>query len=244
MKKYLIGFCALLVAVNMALAADLSINDLIGKIKGNQEKIRDLYAETTTSISANMALPGKKGSGPQNMTQKGKLWNKGKDKTRVEMTSPMRQITITNGDKMAVINQDSGQKVVQDMKKLREKSGQPDSSKQMDLEKMTEYFDLSIKRVGDDYLIIGIPKEKSKFLGKMEFYVDPSRWVTDRILMYGPGDKLLSRSDIEYKEFAGVWIPVKNISSVTTPAGNMKMTMEFSGIKVNQGIDDSVFKVE
>lgn len=244
MKRHLIFFCVLMAAVNMVLAADLSLDDLINRIQGNQKKIHDMYAETTTIITSSMAMPGSAGKGPQRMTQKGKMWTKGEDKSKLEMISPMKQVSITNGDKMAIINPESGQKIVQDLKKMREKAGMSGSSNQMSLDKAKEFFDLSTSKKGDDYVITGVPKKENKFLGKMEFYVDPDKWVPVKILMYDAKGKPMSQSVIEYQKISDIWIPVKNVSNVTTPAGTMKVEMEFANVKINRGISDREFAVE
>ncbi|MFH1361407.1 MAG: outer membrane lipoprotein-sorting protein, partial [bacterium] len=123
---------------------------------------------------------------------------------------------------------------------------------EMSLEKAMEYFDLSLKKDNDSYVITGIPKERNKFMSKMEFYLDSKRWVPTKILMYGGNGKLLSRSEIEYVRVKGpgsrgqeeLWVPEKNSSVVNTPMGKMEIEMVYSNIKVNQGIKDEVFRVE
>ena len=224
-------------------SADITLKELIDKVQSNQLKINDMYAESTTKIVSNLQLGSEKGK-TQSMTQKGKMWTKGKDKSKIEMLSPSRQVTITNGDKMAIINSETGQKMVQDLKKMREKSGQPDTGG-MTLEKATKYFDMSVRPAGEgQYVLTGIPKEKNQFLGKMEFYVDTNRWVPFKVMMYDVKDRLMNQSEIEYKEVSGIWVPYKNHSSVNTPAGKMDVEMELSNIKVNQGINDKEFAVE
>jgi outer membrane lipoprotein-sorting protein len=224
----------------------LSLKDLLEKVQANQKKIKDMYAETTTTITSNMTVPGSTQKGPQTMVQKGKMWTKGEDKSKVEMISPTRQITITNGDQMAIINPETGQKFVQDLAKLREKQGgMAQSSKQMDLEKAMEYFDLSVEQTEKGgYIITGVPKEDNKFLSKMDFHIDSVRWVPVKILMYGVEDKLMSRSEIEYKQISGVWVPMRNVSDVNTPMGRMNVEMVFEKVKVNEGIEDKEFAVE
>lgn len=226
----------------------LTLTEIFTKIQSNQSKIKDMYAETTTTIISSISMPGAKDKGPQKMVQKGKMWTKGKDKSKIEMLSPMKQITITNGDQMAIINPDTGQKMVQDLKKLREKSGMSDSSQQMSLEKAKEFFDLSVRQSDSDsvrqYIIVGVPKKENKFLAKMEFYVDSEKGVPVKILMYGPKDKIMSKSEIGYEKISDVWVPVKNKSYVDTPAGKMEVEMGFENIKVNKGIKDSEFKIE
>lgn len=221
----------------------LTLQSLLNKIQSNQNKIKDMYAETTTTITSSIAMPGTKTKGPQKMVQKGKMWTKGQDKSKIEMLSPMKQVTITNGDKMAIINPQTGQKMVQDLSKVRGPRSKV-QGQEMDLQKAMEYFDLSLKQTEDgDYVITGVPKKKNKFLGKMEFYVDSTRWVPVKILMYGAKNKLLSRSVIEYEKISKVWVPVKNRSNVNTPAGRMEVEMEFKNIKINKGIKDKEFEI-
>jgi outer membrane lipoprotein-sorting protein len=226
----------------VAKEAKTNLKNIIDKIRVNQSKINDMYAETTSTITSNVAI--EKGV-PKKMVQKGKMWTKGKDKSKIEMTSPMRQITIINGDKMAVINPDTGKKRIKDLKK--EGSLQP--SRDMNLEKAMEYFDLSAsKSESGEHVITGIPKITNKFIGKMEFYIDQLRWVPVKILMYNPSGKLLSQSKIEYNQVKTgdgkkVWAPVKNNSTVNTPVGEMGMVTEFGNIKINEGVGDGEFNV-
>lgn len=239
-----VSFALCLALVLPSFAGEMSVKDLVSKIQSNQSKISDMYAETVTTITSSLAMPGSSGKGPQTMVQKGKIWNKGKDKSKVEMLSPMKQITITNGDKMAIINPETGQKMVQDMKKMRQAKGVAEPQREMNFEKALEYFDLSMAKKSDNYVITGVPKEANKFFGRMEFVVDSAKMIPTSIMMYDPKGRLISQSTIEYQKIADVWIPVKNLSNVTTPAGKMKVEMEFVNIKVNKGIGDDVFKVE
>ena len=247
--------------VSLSYAVDLTLRDLFNKIQSNQSKIKDMYAETTTTITSSISMPGAESKGPQKMVQKGKMWMKGKDKSKIEMLSPMKQITITNGDQMAIINPVTGQKMVQDLSKIRGQGikGSRDQGA-MDLEKALEYFDLKVRKLdalkpgnlsaeggsasgGETYVIEGVPKEANKFLGKMEFYVDSDRWLPVKIMMYDPKGKIVSQSAIEYGEFSGAWTPIKNISDVNSPMGKMNLEMKYENIKINQGVSDSKFKI-
>ncbi|MBU0672745.1 MAG: hypothetical protein KJ732_06955 [Candidatus Margulisbacteria bacterium] len=228
----------------------LTLPTLLEKIQTNQKKINDMYAETTTTIKSNISMPGSTDKGSQTMVQKGKMWTKGKDKSKIEMLSPTKQITITNGDQMAIINPETGQKMIQDLKKLKGQGAGGKGQGEMDLAKAMEYFDLSVKQLEDgNYVITGKPKEVNRFLTKMEFYVDSTRWVPVKILMYGQKDKLMSQSEIEYKAFDvgeddQAYLPIKNISNVNTPMGKMSVEMEFGNIKVNKGIGDKEFEIK
>lgn len=243
-KKLSLFLVIVLVLVSPIYSADLSLEDIIGKIQSNQSRIKDMYAETTTKITSNFQLTTDNKSKTQTMVQKGKMWTKGSDKSKIEMLSPIKQITITSGDQMAIINPDTGQKMIQDLKKLKGQVPGGKGQGEMDLAKAMEYFNLSVAKKDEDYIITGVPKEANKFLGKMEFYVDSEKWVPVKILMYGPKDKLMSQSVIEYQEVSGVWVPVKNVSNVNTPAGAMKVEMEFNNVKVNKGISDREFAID
>lgn len=246
MGKKIVGlvsvFVLLFLSFAPSFAATMSMEDLLEKVQTNQSKIKDMYAETTTTVTSSIVLPGAEDKVPKKMVQKGKMWTKGKDKSKIEMISPMKQITITNDDKMAIINPETGQKMVQDLSKMKGKVNKGKS--EVDLEKAMEHFNLTVKQSKDgQYIISGIPKKKSSFLTKMEFYVDPERWVPIKILMYGAQNKLLSKSDIVYEKNSGIWVPIKNVSMVNTPAGKMDVEMVFENIKINKGISDKEFAI-
>ncbi len=234
----------------------ISLDNLLVKIQVNQNKIVDMYAETTTKITSNLQLPTSSKSEPQTMVQKSKMWTKGHDKSKIEMISPTKQITIINGNKRAIIDPVTGQKMIQDLSKVQGPMSEGQGQK-MDLEKAKEYFDLSVTRLlspvasQELYVVTGVPKKSNKFLTKMEFYIDPERWLPQTILMYGPNNKLLNRSEMTYKQFEigkdeekdHVWLPIKTTSLVNTPMGRMEVEMVFEKIKVNEGIKDSEFKI-
>lgn len=249
MNKRFIIVPLLVIFSAASFAAEVSLDTIIQNNRANQQKISDLYAETTTKITSNLQLGASKGTGPQTMIQQGKMWSKGESKSKVEMLSPNHQITITNGDKMAIINPETGQKMVQDMKKLKSGQGTVGSG-QMSLEKLKEMFDLSVQETVDSgqnkpiYIITGVPRKENKFLGKMAFYIDGAKWIPTRVQMFDPKGKLISQTDMEYQQIGGAYVPSKNFSNVTTPMGAMKVEMEYSNIKVNKGISDKEFAIE
>jgi len=245
MSKKIISFGLMfLLMASLVSAADLTLEELMTKAQTNQKLIKDMYAETETTMISNMKMPGQASKGPQKMVQTGKMWTKGNDKSKIEMLSPTKQTTIRNGDKMAIINPETGQKMVQDLSKIKGQGSRGMGQEGMSLEKAMEYFSLSVKRDGDNYVVVGVPRDNNKFMSKMEFYIESSRWLPTKILMYGGDGKLLSQSIIEYEKIFEVWVPTKNISSVNTPMGKMDVEMIYKNVKVNQGIKDSVFKIE
>src|SRR3989338_5506652 len=225
MKKAFLFLCFFAaICLSASLAAPLSLNEVIKNLQSNQSKIKDMYAETKTTITSNMVMPGQETKGPQKMVQKGKM--------------------VTKGDKMAIINPETGQKMVQDLKRLKGQGTGGKGQESMSLEKAKEFFDLSVAEKDGGYVITGVPKKDNKFLGKMQFFVDPTKWVPVKIVMYDAKGKPMSQSEIEYKKVSDIWVPEKNKSLVTTPMGKMEVEMEFSNIKVNKGISDGEFKVE
>jgi len=245
LKKLSCSFLAIFIAsslVSPLFAADLTLEDLMNKAQANQAQIKDMYAETETTMISNMVIPGQASKGSQKMVQTGKMWTKGSDKSKIEMLSPTKQTTIRNGDKMAIINPETGQKMVQDLSKM--KGPMANQNQDMSLEKAKEYFNLSLKKSGDHYIVVGIPRDNNKFMSKMEFYIEAERWLATKILMYGGDGKPLSQSTIEYEKISDVWVPVKNVSNVNTPMGKMNVEMVYKNVKVNQGIKDGVFKIK
>lgn len=244
MYKKLAGFVALFVLLAFCVsfaAMDPKIDGIIKSIRDNQGKIKDMSAKIVTIIRSDAKEK-------KTMEQIGSLMTKGEDKSRMEMTAPVNQITITNKDKIAVINPQTGQKFVQDLRKLRKQAGQDAiGSSPTDQTKILDYFNLSVEEKGifnKSYVIIGVPKKKNQFMGKMKFYVDGGRNVPTKIEVYNAQDKLISVSDIEYKKIKDIWVISKNSSWIAVPGGKMDVEMKFEDIKINEGIPDKVFEIK
>ena len=244
------SFCLETISADLSAEAQgAKAEALLAKIKSAQSAIKDLQADTTTTITSNISLPGAASKGPQTMTQKGRMWQKGRNKSKVEMTEPKKQTTITNGNIMTIIDPSSGRKIVQDMSKIR---GQGPGAKGqgMDATKALDYFDLTVTEHGTiEYIITGRPKEANQFLGRMDFIIDAEKYVPVRIAMYTPKGTLMSLSEMEYAEIEvstgeAVWVPKKIRSIVTMQMGSVNTEMVYENIKVNQGIKDEIFETE
>ncbi|MFC1496745.1 outer membrane lipoprotein carrier protein LolA [Candidatus Margulisiibacteriota bacterium] len=246
MKKILLTILALLIA-SAAVSSALTLDELFNRLQANKGKIKSMQADISTTITSTVKEMN-------TMVQKGHIWTKGTDKSKTEMYSPTKQITITNGDMMAMISPDTGQKQIQDLSKIKGHQGQPASSAgrqggTMDLEAAKEKFDFSLRTLAPStldpcpYIITGIPKDDNKFMGKMEVYVDSAKMVPTKISIFTPTGKLMNETKIEYKKIAGVYVAYKNSSSVNLPNGSMKVEMVYSGIKINEGINDKEFEI-
>ena len=234
----ILSFAVLFSASVCSLSQNITLDDLLLKLQTNKSKIADMYSEMTTTITGSGKMAT--GSGMGN-TQKAKMWTKGDDKSKIEMLEPIKQTTIRNGAKMVIIDEGTGQKIVKDLS--ADKSGMSSYNQgNMDFEKIKTLFDLSVRTDGGFYVITCTPKQKS-FLGKMEIYVDHEKYLSSKILVYDKNNKLMNQTDIEYKDISGVSVPVKMLSSIDSPVGKMKIEIEYSNIKVNQGMGDSEFKI-
>lgn len=216
-------------------ALDPAVEDLLAKIKSNQSQIKDMSADVLTVMK----------SGGKSMEQKGKIWIKGDTKSRMESSTPMNTVTVVNGDKRLLVNQDTGERLVQDMKKMREKSGEMDfGNSPTDQTKALEYFNLKLKKEGNDYVIEGTPKKANVMLGKVVFEVEGARYLPTKISIYNPKGALVSSSTIEYQKLKNIWVIKENKAMVKTPQGSMNLTMSFNNVRINEGISDSQFKVD
>ena len=215
-----------------------SVETIIEKIKENQSKIIDMSANVETTIASTL-----KDSKP--ILQTGRILTKSPDKSKIEVYSPMKQITITNGDMMTVISPDTGMKFTQDLSKAREKGNMPQISAPGDASKVFDYFDLKLTAHGtEEYIISGTPKEENEFLGKIDFFIGSARFLPMRIVIYNPDGILISISEIKYKEISDIWVPEKTTSIVSIPGGSMNVDMQFKNIQVNKGISDDEFKID
>ena len=242
MKKSIIWGISLLAVLSVSSSAiDTKVQNILSKIRENQSKIEDMSATVTTKIQSNAKEK-------KSMEQKGTILIKGENNSRMEMTAPIAQVTITNKDKMAVINPSTGKKIVQDLNKIRKETGKSDIGKNpLDQTKILDYFDLTVEEKGiisKSFVVTGVPKDKNKFMGKIKFYIDAGRYVPTKVEIFNGENKIISSSVLEYKKIKDIWILSKNSSWITIPDGKMDVTMAFDNIKVNEGISDKAFEIK
>src|SRR3989339_1763709 len=240
MKKLLFVLTFLLGATCL-LAADLSLDDLIKKLEASKSQVKDFYAETSTKMYSDIKF-NQKGKASQS-EQKGKLWQKGKDKTKIELLTPKRLIMVRQGREVVTFDPVTGQKMRSsldddDKKQLGEPTGE------FTLERAKKIFTLSVRKQGNDYIVTGIPKQQQGMVGKMEIYINSSRWLPDKIIIYDLQGKKFGESKMEYQQVNNIWVLKKTYSVNNTPIGKMEITMEYSNTKVNQGLDDKEFEVD
>ncbi len=235
-RAFLMSIISMLFFSTISSAQTLSLNDVLSKLQSNKSKIVDMYDEIKTTMTGQ----GKMAS--MNSTQSSIMWTKGDDKSKIEMLSPIKQTTIRNGDTLVIIDKNTGRKTVKDLTKDKyaaSASGQG----AMDFERLKEMFDLSIDSSSEYYVIECKPK-KSGLFGKIEICVDTQKYIPSKILIYDKNNKIINQTTMEYKDFLGVFVPVKTISTVDSPLGKMNINVEYSNIKVNEGIEDSEFEIK
>lgn len=241
MSKKILVAVVLCIFVMSGISFAISAQDLIQKIRDNQGKIKDLSADIITTIKTN-------GKQSKQMEQKGSLLVKGNNQSRMEMKTPMHQIVVVNKDKMLILNPDTGQKMTQDLKKLREKSGVGgDNQNPFDQTKILDTFNLTVKEegiIGKTYVVIGEPKDKKSMMGKVKFYIDADKMVPTKIEISDSKGKPFTTSNLEYTKIKDIWILSKTQSSVNFPGGAMNVIMKFDNLKVNEGISDKMFEVK
>lgn len=249
MSKKIVLLAFILVSVlSASFAQEMpSAEAIIARIKSAQFAVKDLSADTKTIITSNITLPGTESKGPQTVTQIGHIWTKGQNLSKMEITSPAHQITITKGTLMTIISPVTGRKFTQDLSKIQ---GEGIKGQGLNAANALDYFNLTVEKAGtEEYVISGVPREKNQFLGRMDFIIDIARNVPVRITMYNPQGALLSLSELEYMQFEiatgeVVYVPKKIKSTVTMSMGSVNSDMEYSNIIVNQGIKDSVFEAD
>jgi outer membrane lipoprotein-sorting protein len=250
-KKALVLLIVILIP-SVVYAADISAEALIAKLRNTKALILDLQADTKTTITSNISIPGSTSNSPQTVIQTGHIWQKGSDRSKIEITSPMKQITITNGSMMTMIDPSTGQKTTQDLSKVQGAGG---TGQGMDATKALDYFNLTVSTneagTGEAkvYVISGTPKEANQFLGRMDFFIDAEKYIPIRIAMYTPQGTLMSLSEMKYEPVdvstgETVYVPQKIKSVVTMQMGSINTEMEYENIQVNQGIEDSEFEVK
>jgi len=244
MKKFAlliaILMSCLLITASQAAKLDPEIESLLNKIKANQSQVKDIQADIFNVVKGNN----------KKIEQKGHMWVKGEDYSKMEVLEPVKQITITNKDKACLIDPATGRKLVQDLKKIREKTGDETVGKSSGLAAALDAFDF--KKLssggglfgGGDIIIEGTPKKKGSLMGKVNYYIDKGRSLPVKIEIFDDKNNLLSKATISYEKIKDIWVISKTMSEIKMPKGKMEVEMIFSNIKVNEGIPDKEFKIE
>ncbi len=240
-KRIVLALGMLLLVSAMSFAADPKIDGVIAKIRDNQNKIQDLSANISTKLRSDT-------KDKKSLEQKGSIMIKGADMSRMEMSSPIPQLSVTNKDKMMMVNPATGQKMVQDLKKLRKQTGKDDLGQNpLDQTRILDYFNLSLEEKGiffKSFVLSGTPKDPKKFAGTIKFYVDESKYVPTKIEIYNQENKLVSLSNLSYTKIKDIWVVNKNSSWIVIPNGKMYVDMKFENIKINEGISDKAFEIK
>jgi len=223
-----------------AATLDPEIQNILSKIKDNQALVKDFQADISTVIK----------SSKKSMEQKGHIWVKGENNSKIESYEPVKQTTITNKDKILMLDPTTGQKMVQDLKQLRAKSGDQSLGKSPTNQAAAmEYFNLKKKAInssffgGKEIVLEGTPKAKGKFFGTVNFYIDAQRYLPTKIEIIDHDGNKLSTAKIDYQNIKNAWVISKSKSEINVPSGKMEIEMKFSNIKVNEGISDKEFKI-
>jgi outer membrane lipoprotein-sorting protein len=217
----------------------ITIPDLLEKIKGNQGMVQTLQADMTTEISSsNKNIPA--------MKQTGRIINKYPDKSRMEIMSPIKQTTITNGTRMKIIDGQSGKSFVQDLSRGQSPvTGHQSSGMGMDPTKALENFNLKMVTDSDSEIVIeSSPKEKNPYLDKMRLTFSPATFLPTRVDVYGSQGKLISSTTIIYDKVSDVYVHIQNKTSVSLPQGSMKVEVVYDKVRVNEKVSDALFGVE
>ena len=86
-----------------------------------------------------------------------------------------------------------------------------------------------------------IPEEKDPMAQKIEMAVDMERGVITNQKMFS--NYGTTKIDMEYENIKGAWVIKRINMTVPTPMGKTgKMTIDYTNIKLNQGINDKLFE--
>ena len=179
-----------------------------------------------------------------------------------------KQTTITNGDESWMIGGD-GQVIKSADSGLRiadRKTAQTDPTAYL------KYFELTVDEVSSPplggfrgpsdnqttYLITGTPKAgtdlaNNQYFGSIKMYIDKTRFVPVQMQIYKQDGSLLMSTTMTYQQIKDVWVNDKSTSQIiiAMPSSGgtfgsqnqtMDMTVEYKGLKVNEGLKDELFK--
>lgn len=210
-----------------------SLKEITLKLQEQTDKIQTLEADIQTILSTPLINDG------EPTIMESKLFKKGKDKTRTEITTPSAQIMVVNGTTIYAKDVDSGQVV------KTEKTYAPDqfdpNSDFLDLERYLKDYDLKVTQKADALQIEGKPKQASKMIKRLTLDLDSKDFQVKKIIIYNLKDQPLFNIALEYESVGGVSVPVHTTADMNSVLGSMKIEMIYKNVKVNQPLDDGLF---
>jgi len=238
-KKILInGFLtvlALLFLTNVSFATP-TLKEITQKLQEQTEQIKTLEADIQTVLSTPLINDG------EPTIMESKLYKKGKDKTRTEITTPSAQIMVVNGTTIYAKDVDSGQ-VVKTEKKYSPDQFDPNSDF-LDLERYLKDYDLKVTQKAEILQIEGKPKQTSKMIKRLTLDLDSKDFQVKKIIIYNLKDQPLFTITLKYEDFNGISVPVYTNADMNSIIGSMKIEMTYSNVKVNQPLDDRLFVLQ
>jgi outer membrane lipoprotein-sorting protein len=228
-------FLTLLLIDSVSLAAP-SLKEITLKLQEQTDKIQTLEADIQTILSTPLINDG------EPTVMESKLFKKGKDKTRTEITTPSAQIMVVNGTTIYAKDVDSGQ-VVKTEKKYSPDQFDPNSDF-LDLERYLKDYDLTVQQKSDILQIEGKPKQASKMIKRLTLDLDPKDFQVKKIVIYNLKDQPLFNIALDYEVINEISVPVHTTADMNSVLGSMKIEMIYKNVKVNQPMDDGLFELK
>lgn len=228
----LLIFLSLVFITNTSFATP-TLKEITQKLQEQTDKIQTLQADIQTILSTPLINDG------EPTVMESKLFKKGKDKTRTEITTPSAQIMVVNGKTIYAKDVDSGQ-VVKSEKTYAADQFDPNSDF-LDLERYLKDYDLTIQQKAELFQIQGKPKQASKMIKRLTLDLDPKDFQIKNIIIYNLKDQVLFNIALEYETIDGVSVPVHTTADMNSVLGSMKIEMVYKNVKVNQPMDDGLF---
>lgn len=213
-----------------------TVEGVLSSLESRQKMLKTLQADITTIIQPYGD------EGPE-IRQTGKIFTETPNKSRVEITSPFNQVTITNGNKMQIEDPHGKRSRPEDLSKMSDKPVMPQGGGATQLAEALGQFDLRIReQAGKVIEIEGTPKKTNANLTKIVVIISKEILLPIQITLWGPAE-MMSDTHIEYQRISGIYVPVKNRAEVALAHGKMTVDIQFENIIVNQPLPEEIFQI-
>lgn len=223
-------FLLILPSLNFGLTA----TEILTQIKETQTKIKDLqsyYNQTTESPLL--------GSTP--ITEQGRFIKKGNN-IRKEIQSPDKKLSITTPEFIYEKDEKTGQEKKIDLKSLP----QNPMAKPMTAEEALDRFQFTIESETPSSCILIGESQENTISTKLKITIDKTLMSSTKLTMFINGKEMMTVIN-EYITINDIPVLTKSTSTITMQIGKkiqeIKTKIEYKGIKINQGISDSLFKI-
>lgn len=230
--KFISSVLLLFILVSVAVASEITVKDIISKLKHNSDSINDLRFDITTRVKGE---PG---------YQISRYFYKKKNKHKIVTLSHPKMTVVIDGLKQYIKSEDSTDVITNYINSDYQGIGYG----VIDLKKYLKGFNISISRdkskIENNIYVLKCARKNKEDSNSVDMYVNYNKGTIEKYDVFDNAGKKYIETEIKYKLFKDIWLITKINTKYFTVLEEKEIEVEFSDIRLNSGISDSEFKLK